>query len=160
MADGMIPNFTSEVANTAAVEATQMSQAEAHFGHRELRLLHRHGEVGAGDQADRAGEGVAVHARDHRLRTGVDGVQEQSQTAGIGTILRLGKCRHALHPVQVGAGGEALAVAAEHDRTHRVVLAHGVERIGQLGDQRLVEGIVHFGTIQRQRGHAVLGFED
>ena len=65
----------------------------------------------------------------------------------------------ALHPVEVGAGAEALAAPGEHDDAHLVVVGiEGDAGGGQFGDQRVVEGIVPLGTVhpdRRDRGRSV-----
>jgi 3-methylcrotonyl-CoA carboxylase beta subunit len=54
-----------------------------------------------------------------------------------------------------GAGGEALAEGTQHDGTDTGVVGRRRERLGQAGDQRLVEGVVHLRPIESQPGDAV-----
>ena len=75
---------------------------------------------------------------------------------GVREVLRLGIIGHALHPVEIGAGGEASALGPEHHGTDPLVGAEAGEHRGQLGDQGVVEGVVHLRPGQGDPADAVV----
>src|SRR5699024_6992701 len=96
-----------------------------------------------------------LHTAQGRTRQGVEAVHQRGELARIGQVALEIIFRHALHPVQVGAGGEALAFGAQHHHAD-VALVGGVVELGQvgveLGNQAIVEGVVHLGAVQCQPG--------
>ncbi len=119
---GMIPSFTSEKANTVS--------------------LVRDRDVGGGDEAGAAAEGMPLDEGDHRRRAGVDRVEHPPERVRVGDVLVVGELDRASHPLDVGAGAEARAVACEHDGAR---LADVDERLGELVDQRRVERVARLG---------------
>ena len=127
-----------------------------HLGHREQRLRHRNRDVGAGDEADGAGKGRAVHARQRRLGAGVDHLHERAEPFGVGAVFCLRIGRHAAHPVEIGAGAEGRAIGPQEDGAH-LRIAPGVAVGGrEVRDQRIVEGVVQLGTVQGEDRDALL----
>ena len=101
---------------------------ELDLGEGEDGPLVRDRDVGCGHEAGAAAEGVALDERDHRSGTGVDRVEHPAQGVRIGEILVVGERGGPAHPLDVGAGAEARAVAGQHDRAR---LAHVDERLGE-----------------------------
>ena len=122
----MIPSFTSENAK--------------------LRVRRGDRDVGRSDETCAAAERVPLHARDHRRRTLVDRLEHPPHRVRVRDVLVEGELGRRAHPVDVGAGAEARALAGEHDRT-RAADVH--ERLCQLADQRGVERVAPVGTRQR-----------
>ena len=56
--------------------------------------------------------------------------------------------RHLLHPMKIRAGAKALARARENNGSYSFVAIERAERVGQLGNQRVVERIVEIRPIQ------------
>ena len=103
---------------------------ELHLREGEQRVRRRDHDVRASDEAAAAAERMAVHARHDRRRAGVDRLQHLPQPARVGDVLLVAELDRAAHPVDVGAGGEALALAGQQHRAH--VVADRPERLGQL----------------------------
>ena len=113
-------------------------------------------DVARGDQTGASGEYRAVHARDGRLGKAVERRQHQRERLGVGEVLIVAVLRHALHPVEVGAGAERRAVAGEDDDAHLVILPHGDERVVQLLDESIVERVAQLGPVERDACNAAL----
>ena len=65
-----------------------------------------------------------------------------------------------LHPVEVGPGGEGLAIAAQDHHPDGFLIGDRVEGVGQFLDDQRIEGIVHVGPVQRDDREAFLrGFK-
>ena len=133
----MIPSFTSEKANT--------------------RVGRRDHDVGARDEAAAAAERMAVHARHDRRRAGVDRLEHLPQPPRVGDVLLVAELDRAAHPVDVGAGREALALAGEQHRAH--VVADRRESLGQLRDQLGVEGVAPLGARHRDAEEIAVLFD-
>ncbi len=129
MTAGMIPSRTSEKPKTASGG--------------------RYGYVGARDETAPAAERVAVHPRDDRRRAGVDRLAHLVQAHRVFDVLVIGEVDGRALPLDVGAGAEALALAGEDDDAG---VPDQRERLGQLPDQRGVEGVAPLRLGQR---HAV-----
>ena len=114
----MMPSFTSENAKTRPFVGDR--------------------DVGARDEAGAAAERVALNARDDRSRAAVDRLQHPAQGVRVGDVRVEVEVDRGAHPLDVRAGAEARPVAREQ---HRSRLADVDERLGELGDQRGVEGV-------------------
>jgi hypothetical protein len=80
---------------------------------------------------------VAVDRGDHRLRKTLDLAHHAVAEADEGLDVAAGKRR-----AEVGAAAEdPVAGAGDDDRAHAVVVAHGVQRVVQLADERLADGV-------------------
>ena len=101
MMAGRMPSFTSVNPNT--------------------RVIGGNDDVADGGQARAAAEGRAMDEADKGLRQGVEGLEHVGHRARVAPVLVFGVARHALHPRDVGPGGEGLAAPREHDRAHRRV---------------------------------------
>ena len=134
-------------------------QAELHFAEGEFRAVHADGDVATGDQADAAAVGRTVHAGEGRFAEEVQGAHQLREAQRILAVGGFAGGGHAAHPVQVGARGKGAAVAAQHDRAHRRVLVQGLERRGQIGDQAVVEGVVHGRPVQADPGDATASID-
>ncbi len=130
-------------------------QPEPRLRETEARVARRDRDVACGDEPRAARVRVALHARDHRLRAIVDGLQHQRELPRVGDVLVVGVARHALHPVQVGAGAERLARGREHHDLHRRVVRDGVEHARELADHRVGERVAHVGPVERDRRDAI-----
>ena len=53
------------------------------------------------------------------------------------------------HLLDVGAGGEGLVVAGQHDRADRLVGFEFVDRRGELADQRRVQRVQRLRAVER-----------
>ena len=114
----MMPSFTSENANTGPCVGDR--------------------DVGAGDEARPAAERVSLNARDDRSGAAVDRLQHPAQGVRVRDVRVEVEVDRGTHPLDVRAGAEARPVAGEQ---HRPRLADVDERLGELGDQRGVEGV-------------------
>ena len=122
----MIPSLTSENANTA--------------------LLVGDGDVRAGNEAGAAAESVALDPRDDGRGAAVDRLEHAAERVRVGHVgVEVERDRRP-HPLDVGAGAEARPFAGEQ---HGPGLAHVDERLGELGDQRRVEGVACLRPRQR-----------
>ncbi len=128
-------------------------QAELDLGQGELRRVHGDRDIAAGNQADTAAIGGAVDAADRRLGQELQGTHQGGEPERVGQVLFLAGSGHATHPLQVGARREARAFAAQYHGAHGRVVADGEQGIGQLGDQPVVEGVVHLRPVHDQLGH-------
>ena len=131
-------------------------EAEPGFAQAELRIGRRDRDVAGGNQPHAARVHIAVHARDHRLRTLVDRVQHVGQAQGIGFVLVEGVAGHLLHPVEVGTGTKRRALRAEDHHAHLGIAVERDEGLVQGGDQSLVEGIAHLGTVEGDERHRTI----
>ena len=110
-------------------------------------------DVRGGNEAGAAAEGVPLHERDHGRRAGVDCVQHPPERVRVGDVLVVREGHRAAHPLDVGARAEARPCPREHDRAR---LADVDERLGELLDQRRVEGVAGLGAGQRDAEHVVV----
>ena len=129
---------------------------ELHLGEGEDGPLVGERDVGGGHEAGAAAEGVPLDERDHGRRAGVDRVEHPPQRVRVGDVLVVGEGDRAAHPLDVGAGAEARPVAREHDGTR---LADVDERLGELLDQRRVEGVARLGAGQGDAEDVVVPFD-
>src|SRR6267378_2623510 len=143
-------------------------QAELRLREAELRLRRADGDVAGGHQPRAAGEGRAVNARDGRLGQAIERGEHVGKRARIGEVLLVAAARHALHPVEVGAGAEHRAIAGQHDDAGRFVSLELGKTILQGCNERLVKCIADLGPVERdpcdalflldqQIAHAILG---
>src|SRR5467141_147691 len=143
-------------------------QAELRLREAELRLRRADGDVAGGDQAGAAGERRAVHARDGRLGQAIERGEHVGKRPGIGEVFLVAVARHALHPVEIGAGAERRAVAGQHDDAGRFVSLELGKTILQGCNERVVKCIADLGPVERdpcdallflnqQIAHAILG---
>ena len=128
---GTMPSRTSLVANCALSAAMAMSQAATR----------------PTPPPSAAPLTMAITASGTRR-----GAQHQLERARVGAVALLVVGRGALHPVEVGAGREALAGAGQHDGAHGGVLAQRLEGVRQVRDQRLVERVVELRPVQGDPG--------
>ena len=112
----MIPSFTSENANTARS---------------------RERDVGASDKADAAAERVALDLSDDRRRARVDRLQHAAESGGVRHVGVVVEVDRGAHPLDVGPRRSS-ALAGQDDRAR---LPDVDEGLGELGDQRRVEGV-------------------
>ena len=61
----------------------------------------------------------------------------------------------AAHPVDISAGAEALAGAAQEHHAHVVGAFQRLEMLGQIGDHQFVERVVLIGPVERDHGDAL-----
>ena len=115
---------------------------EAHLGEAEDRIGRRDGDVGAGDEAGAAAEREAVHAARRRERGRLRSPRASVEPHRVLDVLVVRESIDGALPLDVGAGAEATALAREHDGAG---VADVRERLGQLGDERGVEGVSALG---------------
>src|SRR5467141_2597924 len=96
-------------------------EAELRLREAERRLRRADGDVAGGHQPRAAGESRAVNARDGRLGQAVEPGEHVGKRARIGEVLLVAVARHALHPVEIGAGAERRAVACQDHHADRFV---------------------------------------
>ena len=130
--------------------------AELHLREREHGPFVRDRDVGAGDEARPAAERVALNARDDRSRAAVDRLQHPAKGVRVGHVCVEVEVDRGAHPLDVRAGAEARPVAGEQNRSR---LADVDERLGELGDQRGVEGVPRLGARERDPQDVVVAFD-
>ncbi len=113
-------------------------------------------DVAAGDEAGAASERMALHQADDRRRTRVDRVEHPAERSRIGDVRIEIEVDRRPHPLDVGARAEARAVAREDDRAGGTDVH---ERLGELGDQRCVEGVPRLRTGERHAQDVVVPFD-
>jgi hypothetical protein len=131
-------------------------QAKPHLRDREARALRGDRDVAARHEPASARDRRAMHRRDGRLGQLVERAHQPGQRLGVAPVLLLRIERHALHPVEVRAGGEAPALAREDDDTHAWIGLEAEQRLGERRDERVVERVVELGPIQHQPPDATL----
>ena len=135
------------------------NQPELRLRQRERRVLRPDRDVAAGDQSDAAAERVAVDPGDRRLAEIGERREQRRQRRGIGEILGAAVARHPAHPVEVAPGAETESLAQQHDGADAVVGIDRAQQRGELGDQRVVERVVHLGSRQRHQRDALADVE-
>ena len=108
-----------------------------------------HGELAA------AAERKACDRGDHRLAHGGGPIPVRGEVAQIG--FGEGLFRHFL---DVGAGGESLVGAGDHDAADIGVGLEGVERVRQVGHQRAVERIERLRAVEPDQADLAAGFDN
>ena len=131
------------------------NQPELRLGQCERRLGDGNRDVGCGNQSDAAAIRRAVHAGDRRLRQRMQRAQHRGERRRVVQVLLVAERRHALHPVEIGAGTEAATRARENHDADVAIVVECDERLRQLRNQRLVERVVDFGPVQRDRRDTV-----
>ena len=130
-------------------------EAEADFGEAELGAGPRNDEIRAGDEADSTAEHIAVGDADYRLRAIIYGRQHVGQPHRVGAVFGVaGGCLGA-HPVGVGAGAEAGAVASQQDGADGRIAPKLLKCLGEAEDRLGGEGVVFFGAVERDGGQSV-----
>ena len=110
-------------------------------------------DVAGGGEAHAAAERIALHARDHRPRAGMHGVEHARHLERIGVIVGVAEAGHRAHPVEIGAGAERRAARGDD---HHARVRRGLdvgEGGGDFRDQRVVEGVADFGPVEPQPAH-------
>jgi hypothetical protein len=122
----------------------------------EDRLRIRDDDVRAGDEPAATAERVAVHARQHGRRAAVDRLAHRVEPQRVRDVLLVGQVDGRALPFDVRARAEGLALAGEDDRAR---VADISERLGQLGDQRRVEGISPVGARERDAQNGTVSLQ-
>ncbi len=104
------------------------------------------GDVGACHEPRATAERVSLDRADDGSGAGVDRLEHAEEPHSVLDVLVVGEVDRRALPLDVGTGAEARAVAGEHDRARVPDVG---ERLGQLCDQRGVEGVPPLGTGQR-----------
>ena len=112
--------------------------------------------VGARDEAAAAAEHVAVHAGDDRSRARVERLQHLAESARVLDVLLVAQLDRRAHPLDVGAGAEALALAGQHNRAR---VADVGERVAQRRDQVGVERVPAVRSCERDAEDAAVAFD-
>jgi hypothetical protein len=128
--------------------------AETGFADGEARVVGGNRDVACASQAHTAAECRALHAGDGGLGAGLDACEHGGEPARVLEVVLLRGLARALHPLQVGAGAEVLAVASQHDHAHVRRNGQLRKRGVELGDHRLVEGVEHRRTRHGDLRHA------
>jgi hypothetical protein len=85
--------------------------------------------------------------------------QHLGERLGIGEVLLVAVSRHALHPIEVGAGAERRAMSGEHHDADGWIVLNIEEGAAQLCDESIVKSVAHLGTVERHAGNsALLGY--
>src|SRR5690606_8174895 len=81
--------------------------------------------------------------RDHRLAAAGDAIPVADEVLAVDLHVGL-----RLHLLDVGTGGEGLHRAGDHDAADRGVRLAGIERLIELGYQRIIECVERLGSIE------------
>ena len=127
--------------------------AELDLREAEDRVLGRERDVRARDETRAAAERVPLDAGDDGRRARVDGLQHAVEAEGVLDVLVVAQVDRGALPLDVGAGAEARPLAGEHDRARVADVGEGV---GELGDQRRVEGVPPLRARQRDAEDGVV----
>ena len=95
-------------------------------------------DVGASDEPAASAECVPLHPRHHRCGTPVDRLEHAVEAHRVLDVLLVGEVDRGALPLDVGAPAEGRSLSGQDDRAR--ILDAG-ERLGQLGDQRCIEGV-------------------
>jgi hypothetical protein len=127
-------------------------EPELDLAERELRGLGADRDVAARNEPDAATVGRAVDLRDRRLGEEVQRAHQRREPKRVLLICRFAGLRHAAHPAEIGAGRERRAGAGQHDAAD-VCVELAVEQCRrEVGDQLVVEGVVHRRAVQLDFG--------
>jgi hypothetical protein len=129
-------------------------QAELDFRERKTRINTCYRDVTTGNQSDAAAKGVAVDDSQCWAREACELVEHVSDLARILQIFLFRVLGHAPHPIQIGAGGKALAAADDPYHPHMVVAGQLIQCFTESADEHIVERVVHIGAIENQRSDA------
>ncbi|VTM86762.1 Uncharacterised protein [Raoultella ornithinolytica] len=128
---------------------------ESDFRQAEARVIARHHQVAEQRQLAARAKGVAVDSGDQRLRKSIN---PRPQTWA--NIIHRGRQVFFRHFVQVGAGGKETAVAADHAGTDIRVRRRRVQGVGNLRQQRVIQGISRLRAIEgQQQDPLVTGYQ-
>jgi len=97
----------------------------------------------------------AGHSRDNRLARLCRGIPVRDEIAEIGLDERLVR-----HFLDVGPGGEGFVATRDQHATDLVVTIEGLDRLRQLGNQRLVERIEGRRAVEADNSDTALCFND
>jgi hypothetical protein len=123
---------------------------EAHFREPEDRVGPRDCDVGTRNQSRASAQGEAVHAADDRRRAGVDRLEHAVELHRVLDVLVVREVDRSPLPFDVGSRAERGALALEEDSTS---VADVGERLGQLRDERGIEGVAALRLRQRHAEH-------
>ncbi|MNE24127.1 hypothetical protein D3C80_1174080 [compost metagenome] len=84
----------------------------------------------------------------------MQGLEHLGQPHGVVAVVGLRPAGGVSHPVQVGAGAEGAACAADEDHPHPVGAVQGLEGLEQGGDGRRVESVLLLRTVDSHEDHA------
>ena len=127
--------------------------AQTHLREREDRLASRRSRCPhTATRPAAAAHRRALHAREQRHRQLVERAEQLRERARVGHVLGEREIGHAAHPVEVRAGAERVALAAQHDGARGRVDA--AEDRAQLRDELRVERVAHVGARERDPGDA------
>ncbi len=126
--------------------------AQARLGKAEAHVVGGDGDVADRDKARAAAQSGAVNAADDGVPAVVYGAEHVGHAQRVVDVVVVAEVQTGAHPVEVGSGAEARAVAAQHHRAHAVVRVQQREDIAQLGDEPLVEGVVDLGASEHDIG--------
>jgi len=124
------------------------NDAELHLGERKSGSVLCDDDVRTGNKADPTAKDMPVHDSDDRGGTAVDRLEHSPHRVRIGDVRLEVEVGRRAHPLDVGPGAEARAVAGEHDRSRRT---HVDERGAELLDQ---SGIECVSTLRSREGEA------
>ena len=95
-------------------------------------------DIGDGNEAGTAAEGVALDKHHDRSGAGIDRLEHPAQGVGVGDVFFLREVDRRTHPLDVRAGAEGRSLAADH---HRTCLADVDKRFCELRDKSCVERV-------------------
>ncbi|MNS93559.1 hypothetical protein D3C72_1277420 [compost metagenome] len=84
----------------------------------------------------------------------MQGLEHLGQAHGVVAVVGFGPAGGVGHPVQVRAGAERPARAANEDHAHAVRALQGLEGLIEGGDGGGIEGVLLLGTVDRHEDHA------
>ena len=134
--------------------------AERGFGEAEHRALAGDRDVGHAGEAEAAAHHRAFEHRHHRERRARERDAELAERrVDLDDGLGVGRQPHARagHVLDVGAGREVAAGAAEHDDAGAAVTFGRGQRLAKFQHHRHRQRVAHLGPVQRDRQHAAFG---
>ena len=100
-----------------------------------------------------------MDTRQSRLGAGIDHAHELGELAGIRQIVFRRGIGHPPHPGKIRTRRKSRALGTQDDHTNNGVLGGDSIGTSQLGNQAVVEGVHHLGTVQREDRDSVFLFD-
>ncbi len=130
--------------------------AEASLAHGESCAFAGDDEIAGARESHAAAHAGTQYPRDGGLGTARHGMEHRGESACVFDVRALGASLWRFIHVQIGVEAENAFPRPEHDGPHLLIARCARECGGDLGDHRLVEGVVDFGTRHLDAQHALV----